>query len=54
MANLNIRKPRFYVDRLNYLLNRGISNSEFYLNSGAGQLDTITTGSVAEFKSSYI
>jgi len=48
MANLNIRKPRFYVDRLNYLLNRGISNSEFYLNSGVGQLDTITTGSVAE------
>ena len=48
MANLNIRKPRFYVDRLNYLLNRGISNSEFYLNSGSGQLDTITTGSVAE------
>jgi len=23
MSNLNIRKPRFYVDRLNYILNRG-------------------------------
>lgn len=25
MANLNIRKPRFYVDRLNYLLTRGVA-----------------------------
>ena len=25
MANVNIRKPRFYIDRLNYLLNRGIA-----------------------------
>ncbi len=28
MANLNIRKPRFYVDRLNYILNRGRSISQ--------------------------
>jgi hypothetical protein len=27
MANLNIRKPRFYVDRLNYLLNRGVAST---------------------------
>ena len=28
MANLNIRKPRFYVDRLNYLLTRGRTVSQ--------------------------
>ncbi len=28
MANMNIRKPRFYVDRVNYLLNRGRSISQ--------------------------
>tara|TARA_Y100000592_G_scaffold24085_1_gene37643 strand:- start:3432 stop:4469 length:1038 start_codon:yes stop_codon:yes gene_type:complete len=28
MANLNIRKPRFYVDRINYILNRGRSISQ--------------------------
>jgi hypothetical protein len=28
MANLNIRTPRFYVDRINYLLNRGRSVSQ--------------------------
>ena len=28
MANMNIRKPRFYVDRVNYILNRGRSRSQ--------------------------
>ena len=28
MANMNIRKPRFYVDRVNYILNRGRSISQ--------------------------
>lgn len=28
MANMNIRTPRFYVDRVNYLLNRGRSVSQ--------------------------
>lgn len=48
MANMNIRTPRFYTDRINYLLNRGINNNQFYLNSGSGQLNTITVGSVVE------
>lgn len=33
MANMNIRKPRFYVDRVNYLLNRGIGSSHFKVES---------------------
>ena len=28
MANLNIRTPRFYVDRINYILNRGRTISQ--------------------------
>ena len=48
MANMNIRTPRFYVDMINYQLSRGVSNSQFYLNSDTGQLNTITTGSSIE------
>ena len=49
MANMNIRKPRFYIDRVNYLLTRGITNNQFYLNSGSGLLSTImNSGTVSE------
>jgi len=49
MANMNIRKPRFYIDRVNYLLTRGIANDQFYLNSGSGLLSTImNSGTVSE------
>jgi hypothetical protein len=43
MANLNIRKPRFYVDRLNYLLSRGVAPT-FTLNVEA------TSGSIVGLK----
>lgn len=43
MANLNIRTPRFYVDRLNYLLTRGVSPT-FALNVEA------TSGSIVGLK----
>ena len=33
MANMNIRTPRFYCDRVNYLLNRGIGSSHFRIES---------------------
>tara|TARA_R110002012_G_scaffold92601_1_gene224779 strand:- start:39 stop:1115 length:1077 start_codon:yes stop_codon:yes gene_type:complete len=48
MANMNVRTPRFYVDRINYLLTRGVSDNQFYLNSDSGQLSTMTSGSVPE------
>jgi len=48
MANLNIRKPRFYIDRINYLLTRGISNSQFFINTSSGQINSMTSGSVPE------
>jgi len=38
MANMNIRKPRFYVDRVNYLLNRGRSISQ------SCEIQTTSTG----------
>ena len=48
MANMNIRKPRFYIDRINYLLTRGISNSQFLINSSSGQKSSIISGSLSE------
>jgi len=51
MANQNIRTPRFYVDTINYLLSRGVTqNGEFDVaanNPGAYKIG-IQTGSEAE------
>ena len=52
MANMNIRKSRFYVDEINYLLSRGlVQNGNFDVlatDSGAYKMGTFTTGSEAE------
>tara|TARA_R100001440_G_scaffold75743_1_gene103878 strand:+ start:2553 stop:3584 length:1032 start_codon:yes stop_codon:yes gene_type:complete len=48
MANLNIRTPRFYVDRINYILNRGrtISQScEIQATSNSNNTVGLKTGS---------
>tara|TARA_Y100000592_G_scaffold29057_1_gene46324 strand:+ start:5347 stop:6378 length:1032 start_codon:yes stop_codon:yes gene_type:complete len=48
MANLNIRTPRFYVDRINYILNRGrtISQScEIQATSNGNNTVGLKTGS---------
>ena len=45
---MNIRTPRFYVDRINYLITRGVGLEQFYLNTSSGQLSTMTSGSVPE------
>ena len=50
MANLNIRKPRFYVDRLNYLLTRGVAPT-YALNvesSGTGIIGLKDTADLPE------
>lgn len=53
MANMNIRKPRFYVDYIQYLLSRGISqDGEFDVKatsgSGTSAFRGIQTGSEIE------
>ena len=52
MANMNIRKSRFYVDEINYLLSRGlVQNGNFDVlatDAGAYKMGTFTTGSEAE------
>tara|TARA_R110002020_G_scaffold237025_4_gene449306 strand:+ start:215 stop:1315 length:1101 start_codon:yes stop_codon:yes gene_type:complete len=41
MANMNIRTPRFYIDRVNYLLNRGIGSSHFKIESTNASDNTV-------------
>ena len=41
MANMNIRTPRFYIDRVNYLLNRGIGSSHFKIESTDASDNTV-------------
>ena len=52
MANLNIRKPRFYVDRLNYILNRGRSVAQSCeiqaTNTGANKVGLKSGSEVAD------
>jgi hypothetical protein len=53
MANMNVKTPRFYVDTINYLLSRGVSqNGEFDViatgGSGTSATRGIQTGSEAE------
>jgi len=49
MANVNIRKPRFYVDWINYAMSRGtVQNNNFDLISGGNLLHTPLSGSEAE------
>lgn len=50
MSNLNIRKPRFYIDRLNYLLTRGVAPT-YALNvesSGTGIIGLKDTADLPE------
>lgn len=53
MANMNIRQPRFYIDYIQYLLSRGVSqDGEFDVTatsgSGASAFRGIQTGTEAE------
>ena len=50
MANVNIRKPRFYVDLINYAMSRGTVQNNNYdvLPDGSDLIGTFTTGSEAE------
>jgi len=51
MPNMLIRTPRFYPDTINYLLNRGVAQSEYAVtatDAGAYFMGTFTTGSAAE------
>ena len=47
MANMNIRTPRFFVDHVNYLLSRGVANTNVGVESGTDQID-VQTGSAIE------
>tara|TARA_Y100001963_G_scaffold138546_1_gene203456 strand:- start:5551 stop:6576 length:1026 start_codon:yes stop_codon:yes gene_type:complete len=49
MANVNIRKPRFYVDLINYEMSRGSTQDGTYdVVSGTNLIHTFQTGSEAE------
>ena len=49
MANVNIRKPRFYVDLINYAMSRGtVQNNNYDVVSGTNLISTFQTGSEAE------
>ena len=47
MANMNIRTPRFFVDHVNYLLSRGVANTNVGVESAGDQID-VQTGSAIE------
>ena len=48
MANVNIRKPRFYVDWINYAMSRGTAQNNNYDVISDGNLLAISSGSEAE------
>ena len=49
MANMNVKTPRFYVDTINYLLSRGVTqNGAFDVTGSGGVFQGIQNGSEAE------
>lgn len=49
MANMNIRKPKFFTDHINFLLATGTAqNGNFDIRSGSDLIDTLNAGSEAE------
>ena len=49
MANVNIRKPRFYVDLVNYAMSRGTpQNNNYDIITDTNLINTFTVGSEAE------
>jgi|21_taG_2_1085346.scaffolds.fasta_scaffold26348_3 hypothetical protein len=47
MANLNIRKPRFYVDLINFLQNRDTAGGHYGISTSTNQIDVVSGNNIA-------
>jgi len=48
MANLNIRKPRFYVDYINFLQNRDTAGGHYGISTSTNQIDVVSGSHISE------